>query len=209
MCYNKQVSITTYIAGMIGCINLYFNLNLKVEAIFFGFVIQMQLIEYIIWDNISCNDTNIITSKFGTIINHMEPIVLWVAILLLSSKVLPMWINIYMIIFVIITIFYTLDVFPNKCTTVTKESSPHLHWEWNYNSSSIYYIYMYYGLFLLTFNILMITGLEYGYHLAFLTTLSFIISFKIYDKNKSVGAMWCFIAAITPFFIPFVYQIKI
>ena len=35
MCYNKEVSLTTYIAGIIGCINLYFNFNLKVEAIFF------------------------------------------------------------------------------------------------------------------------------------------------------------------------------
>jgi hypothetical protein len=63
MCYNKEVSITTYIIGIIGCINLYFNLNLKIEAILLAYVIQMQLIEYYIWDNISCNETNIITSK--------------------------------------------------------------------------------------------------------------------------------------------------
>jgi hypothetical protein len=205
MCYNKEVSITTYIAGIIGCINLYFNFNLKIEAIFFGCVIHMQLIEYIIWDNISCNQTNIIASKFGTIINHIEPIVLWVAILLLSSKVLPMWVNKYMIIFLIITIFYTLDVFPKECTTVTEESSPHLYWKWNRQHATE----RYYGLFLLTLNILMITGLEHGYHLAFITTVAFIISYKIYFKNKTVGAMWCFIAAYTPFFIPFVYQIKI
>jgi hypothetical protein len=106
MCYNKEVSLTTYIAGIIGCINLYFNFNLKVEAIFFGFVIQMQLIEYVIWDNISCNDTNVLTSKIGTIINHMEPIILWVAILFLSTKSLPHWVNIYGIIYNNINILY-------------------------------------------------------------------------------------------------------
>lgn len=206
MCYNKEVSILTYIVGLIGCINLYFNLNLKIEAIFIGYVIQMQLIEYFIWDNISCNETNIITSKIGSIINHTEPIVLWVAILLLSTKVLPQWVNIYMVLFIIITIFYTLDVFPNECTKVTEKSSPHLYWKWNYNEivGDIYYI-----LFILTINILIINGLEHGYHSAIITTLSFIISYIIYNKNKSVGAMWCFIAAFIPYIIPFVYQIKI
>jgi hypothetical protein len=206
MCYNKEVSITTYIIGIIGCINLYLNLNLKIEAILLGFVIHMQLIEYFIWDNISCNETNIITSKIGTIINHMEPIILWIAILFLSAKSLPQWVNIYMILFIIISIVYTLDVFPTECTKVTEESSPHLQWKWNeYNNKGTNY----YIIFVLTLNILMITGLEHGYHLAIITTLSFIISFKIYEKNKSVGAMWCFIAAYIPYIIPFVYQIKI
>jgi len=206
MCYNKEVSITTYIIGIIGCINLYFNLNLKIEAILLAYVIQMQLVEYYIWDNISCNETNIITSKIGSIINHTEPIILWISILLLSTKVLPRWVNILMVLFVIITVFYTLDVFPNECTKVTKKSSPHLYWKWN-DKENVGYIY--YIIFILTLDILMITGLEHGYHFAIITTISYIISIIIYKKNKSVGSMWCFIAAFIPYIIPIVYQIKL
>jgi hypothetical protein len=168
----------------------------------------MQLIEYIIWDNISCNDTNVLTSKIGTIINHMEPIILWVAILFLSTKSLPQWVNIYMVLFIIISIFYTLDVFPNECTKVTEISSPYLYWKWNHYDIS-YISYIYYTLFLLSIVILSINGLEHGYHLAILVVLSYIISKLIYGKNKSTGSMWCFIAAFAPYIIPFVYQIKI
>jgi hypothetical protein len=102
MCFNEQVSILTYIVGIIGCINLYFNLDLKVEAIFFACVVQMQLVEYFLWNNQSCNQMNIDTTKVGIIINHMEPIVLWIAILLLSKHVLPVYVNILMILFVIV-----------------------------------------------------------------------------------------------------------
>jgi hypothetical protein len=111
-----------------------------------------------------------------------------------------------MVLFIIISIFYTLGVFPNECTKVTEISSPHLYWKWNdYDIIS----FVYYTLFLLSIVILSINGLEHGYHLAIISILSYIISFLIYNKNKSIGAMWCFISAFVPYIIPYVYQIKI
>lgn len=42
MCFNAKVSLITYIIGMLGSYYLY-QTNHKPEAIFYGFVIQMQI----------------------------------------------------------------------------------------------------------------------------------------------------------------------
>ena len=210
MCYNKNVSIGTYILGIFGCYNIYINHGYKIEAIFLAWVIQMQLIEYFLWENQSCNTTNIITTKAGVIVNHLEPIVLWIAILLLSTKQLPYWINLFMTVFLIISVIYTIYILDNsnddktKCTVVTPKSNPHLEWSWN----DFNYSYIYYPLFLISLNILCIYGLENGYNLAILCTVSYILSVLIYKDKKSVGAMWCFAAAFSPWIIPYLYQIN-
>jgi len=54
MCFTKNISIGTYILGLTGCYNLYVNTEYKVEAIFFAWVVQIQLIEYFLWNNQSC-----------------------------------------------------------------------------------------------------------------------------------------------------------
>ena len=177
MCFNKNVSLGTYILGLVGCYNLYVNYNYNIEAIFFFWVIQMQLIEYFLWENQICNDINKNTSKIGVIINHIEPIILWIAILLLSSKELPLYVNILMTGFVIITMLYTKYILNNssnkeECSIVTPDSKPHIQWAWNIKK----YNHIYYSLFLLCLTILSINGIENGYHLAILINISFILS---------------------------------
>jgi len=209
MCFNENVSIGTYILGLVGCYNLYMNTNYKVEAIFFAWVVQMQLIEFFLWKNQSCNDLNKQTSKIGLIINHLEPVILWVAILLLSSKELPLYVNVLMTGFVIITILYTKYILDKsdetKCSLVTPESKPHIEWKWNNQK----YNNIYYVLFLLCLNVVSINGVEHGYHLASILTISLLISIAIYSDKKVTGSMWCFLAAFLPWIIPVVYEIKL
>lgn len=197
MCFNEQVSIITYVIGLLGCINLYVNYDKKVEAIFFGWVVQMQLIEYFLWKNQSCNQKNINTTKTGIIINHTEPIVLWISILVLSKNVLPDYVNLLMLVFTIITYIYTKDVFVDKCT---KKEGKHLVWEWNISKNSE----IYYTFFLICLNLLCIYGLDDGKKYALALTITLLISFALYRNEKSVGAMWCFFAAFIPWITPHV-----
>ena len=202
MCFSKKVSMLTYIIGIVGSINLYFNLNLKIEAIFFAWVVQMQLIEYFLWNNQSCNQLNINTTKLGIIINHLEPIILWIAILLLSTHKLPEYVNMLMIIFTLVSIIYTKNVFLDKCTLKEKK---HLIWNWTFEKNSN----IYYGFFILCLNLLFIYGVDNGNILAILTTGFFFISKLLYKNEKSVGAMWCFFAAFAPWIIPILYNYNI
>ena len=177
MCFNADISLTTYIIGLINCIIL-IKKNFYVEAAFYFCVIQMQMIEYFLWENQSCNDINKITTKIGLIINHLEPIILWIAIYLFSKKILPEWIHYLMIIYIFTTMIYSYYQYGNNCTNVTEISKPHLEWKWNNGPYANYY----YSLFIFILNILCIYGVEYGYHMAFLVNVSFLISKIIYQQ---------------------------
>ena len=110
-----------------------------------------------------------------------------------------------MIIYILAALLYTMNLNNISCTTVTPESSPYLYWKWNNGKyKEIFYLF-----FLFTLIILSIYGVKYGYHLAILITLSFIVSNIIYSKYNSVGAMWCFAAALVPILIPYIYKINI
>jgi hypothetical protein len=166
----------------------------------------MQLIEYFLWNNQVCNETNVNTTKLGVIINHLEPIVLWISILLFSAKELPDSINIFMILFLIVTYAYTKFILSNddnKCSLVTPESSPHILWKWN----NAEYGSIYYAFFLLSLILLSINGLEKGNQFALSITLLFLVSNYLYSNKKSVGSIWCFLAALSPWAIPYIYKL--
>jgi len=211
MCFNPEVSITTYIVGIIGCILLILNndVNFIPQAIFFIWVIHMQLIEFFLWKNQPCNQMNKNISIIGMIINNMEPIILWLAIIIFSDKKLPTWIHLIMALYLIASFYISYKSYTDNktsCTTVTPESSPHLNWKWNEGNifTNIFYIF-----FLLVCVLLSIYGLSYGMVMAFIFLLSFFASFLIYGKSHSVGAMWCFIAAFVPIVLPFICKIPI
>ena len=209
MCFNKEVSLTTYIIGMIGAFILYQKKYIP-EALFYGWVIQMQLIEYFLWKNQPCDKTNnlnnkdnISTTKYGILVNHLEPVVLWIAVIFLSKKILPMRVNYFMILFIIITILYTINALKNiECTTITDQSKPHLHWKWNREKLSG----IYYGIFLLALVLVSYYGLEKGKINALIVFISFMVSYYIYGDKHSVGAMWCFMAAFVPWVLLFLYK---
>ena len=201
MCFNAEVSIITYIIGMIGSFFL-FKKNYIPEAIFYTWVIQMQFIEFLLWKNQPCpSNKNLQVSKTGMIINHLEPIILWLAILFFSRRKLPLMINVLMIIFITSTILYSVNL-KMECTTVSEQSKPYLHWKWNEGNFSGWY----YVLFLVSLVVLSYYGLNKGYINALIVLVSFIFSFLIYQNKNVVGAMWCFFAAFGPWILLFLYS---
>jgi hypothetical protein len=162
----------------------------------------MQFIEFLIWNNLECNSFNNYVTKLGIIINHMEPIVLWIGILLFSSKKLHNIIHLLVFIYIIWAIIYTRKVFDKSCTIITEDSKPHLHWLWNDGENAkIFYAY-----FLFMFVVLSIYGLENGYLHSVMILLSFVLSYYIYGDKHSVGAMWCFAAAFAPLILYNLYE---
>ena len=225
MCFNAPVSAFTYIIGLIGSYLLYKHDYIP-EAIFYFWIIQMQLIEFVIWLTIykynmpnASNALNIqdstsyvclhpfvnrVMTKLGIFINHTEPIVLWISILLFSTLKLSWNVNYIMILYVIVTLYYIhhIPLHKKENTLVTQQSYPHLHWKWNYgNNSMTYYIF-----FLSTIVILSIYGLKNGYMHATIAVISFIISSLIYRDSHSIGTMWCFFGAFIPYILILLYR---
>jgi hypothetical protein len=162
----------------------------------------MQLVEYFLWKNQPCNNTNLLVTNVGMLINHLEPIVLWIGIILFSDKQLPLLVNIILLLYLFITIQYTREYFKKnklKCTSPTPESSPHLHWKWNYGK---YYQY-YYSFFLICLVLLSLYGLKNGAINSLILVSTYLLSFVIYGDKHSIGAMWCLFAAFAPWIIPY------
>lgn len=157
----------------------------------------MQLIEYILWNNQTCNNINKNATKIGIIINHLEPIILYLGFIIYQKDYLTPFINKYMFIYILITIIYTSYLFNDSCSLVTETSKPYIYWEWNYKE---YYIY-YYSYFLLTVMILLyhITKTNKKYIFIFIQFFSFLFSYLLYIDTKSVGSLWCFFAAFMPY----------
>ena len=203
MCYNKETSITTYIVGTLSSLYLLYSKNksYKIAGSFFLFVVQMQMIEYLIWDhNVICDNYNIKISNIGSLLNHLQPIILYLSIRYFNNdlsienkKNMNMLIGIY----IISGLLYSKNVYPLEC--ITLDNKNHLYWKWNdkkYNLS-------FYLLFLGILVILTYIGIEKPYNIMFTFIIlgTYLLSYYKYRDTKAIGAIWCWFAALSPFLI--------
>ena len=191
MCWSKEVSLVSWILGTIGSLLLY--KRDKAMGLFLLVVCQMQLIDGLLWISYENNnlDMNLLVSKIGAIVNHMEPIVLWLGIPN-PTRLL----NIMGYLYTAFAIFYTKYVIENtKPGTVTKESAPHLIWDWN---NQKYYIEFYYFMFLsfLTYGVYYASGKNMI--IGSIPVVSLLTSTLVYRKKNVTGSMWCFFAVGLP-----------
>lgn len=202
MCFNKEVSIISYVIGMSSCYLLYAR-DYKIEALFYAYVIQMQLIEFLLWSNNSCGIVNKSITKVGILLNHLQPFILYVLILKYNKKA-PPYIHHLIIIYLITTLLYLSNNYQlvNKCT-VGIPNKKELQWSIQYSKSKKFYY-----LFVFMITILFISCLEkHKYINALLIVISYIISYYKYFDSKGVGTVWCVIAAYIPLLLNIIYTI--
>ena len=169
---------------------------------FFFIVIQMQLIEFFLWSNNKCNKINIKISTIGAILNFVQPIILYLAIIYYNKNITnenKKKVNIIILIYIILLFIYCFNLFPIGCTSVSEKSFPYLEWSWFYKyvpNSALTLL----AIFPLTLILLLYFGLEkpYNLYLSIICILSFIVSFIIYKKKKAFGNLWCWFSVFIP-----------
>ncbi len=201
MCFSPLASISTLVIGLSGAY-LCYSLGTptdKLVALMFGFVSLMQGIEYLLWENQKCNSTNKGISLLGMILNHLQPVVLAILILVLNKdldKNIKNKIVSFTAVYIVVITFYSFQFFNNtKCTI--KNIHNHLGWEWN----GMEYRVFVYLLFLFTMFYLFLKGTpnkKYGKILAGITLISYPISYFIYKDQQVIGSMWCLFASFMP-----------
>ena len=118
MCFSPLASLSTFLIGIIGailCLTLGTPTD-KLVGLIFGFVSSMQGIEFALWENQTCNDMNKIISVLGMVLNHLQPIVLSILILLLNPNLSTMTKQIIIlstIIYAIVITAYSLQFISN------------------------------------------------------------------------------------------------
>lgn len=201
MCYNKDISIYTYIIGLISSYLLLINdkISLKILGCFFMITIQMQLVEYFLWSNNKCNSKNITISNIGAFLNFIQPIILYLAILYFNKNINKdnkQNINIVLFVYIIALIIFIIRILPIGCSIMNDYSAPYLQWSWMYEKNPSYV----FTLFPIAIMLLLYFGLDkpYNIYLSLLCIVSFILSFIIYKKQRAFGNIWCWIAVFVP-----------
>ena len=193
MCFSKEVSLGTFIIGAIGATLLY-SLNTKIDkilAIFFFYVILMQFVEYILWNNLTCNIINKITSIIEIILNETQPIIL--ALLLLYNYNLPnkTYIILFTILYFIMMVLYDLQT---KTLCTLKNEFNHLEWGWHFLNMYVF-VYIIYLLYLSY----IILSIPFNWNIKLLLVIiPYFISIYIYLGTGAIGSIWCVFAAFFP-----------
>lgn len=204
MCFSAEISILTFLIGMIGA---YLTISLdnktdKIIGYFFGFVALMQLIEYLLWTHQKCDKYNKLLSIMGMILNHLQPIVLGFLILYFYNQ------NPNKIIIYSILLIYTLVIIPYSlqfirsgnfdCTLKDKKQNNHLVWNWNLMNMA-HIVYTIFTLSLAAISFFGFPTLTQGISFALVVIISYLTSMIIYP-SKVIGALWCFYTVFILFF---------
>lgn len=205
MCFTKEISINSFLLGMISSILLIISKNTNENLLiakFFMFVSLMQLIEYFMWNDLDCKlGQNKIATILGPLLNHLQPTIL----LLLTvyhiynySNInrLLLLVNFIYLIYVFYKYYYFINNGQEKCT---QKNDVHLNWQWKYDFDYLFY------------NVVMIINILYLYDyksimISFLLSYIFFFYYLKAERN-SVGELWCYSVNSIPLFVLLYQQI--
>jgi len=200
MCHSASVSLGSFTIGAIFSYLLYRenDISYKMLGVFLGYIILMQLIEFLLWSHQVCDNYNKSISFLGMYLNYLQPFVL--AILLLYFFNQPKFNKNIIIttasIYLVITLLYTSQYYFNldKCTI--KKNNPYLLWNWgqmnySYAMSIIYLI----ALFVLIY--FGVPNKTAAFGIIFLSFITLLFSVLFYPR-PFIGAIWCFFGAFIP-----------
>ena len=210
MCYSKNLSIMSLSWGILGSILLINfsnkdNLNTnKAIGYFYIFVSLMQIIDYLLWSDINCeNGYNKLGALLGPLLNHLQPIMILIiaSTYLKSNNIISneliLLLNGSYLCYVMYEYYKYISKSENLC--VKTNECNHLNWTWK---KDFYYI-IYFAISFI--NII-------NYYKNFNLVLSFIIGYSLlflsmFNFHKNIGELWCLMATGVPFYMLFLQNV--
>jgi hypothetical protein len=201
MCWNKYVSLNTFIFSFIGICFLFYTSNYtpyKLDLFildkpnkywnYIGLfsIFTMQLIEYFIWVSIETKNKNMnkVWSIIGMIAIFMQPFSFIMATNTAQIYLRNIVLLLYIIFWVLYLAFKTMYKPVNISTSVAKNG--HLCWDWAKNDSIIVlFIYLLFYSFYYFAN--------QNQNVLILPLLIIIASFYDYNKYGTFGSYWCWL----------------
>ena len=206
MCFNKEVSLLTFFIGLFFIIllvnygNKKYAIENKIFGYFFFFIIFIQFMEYIFWIDLDNNlGLNKIMTIIGSIINMMQPVLIYITkVIIIKPDIFSLKNNNLIILFVnaiySIYISYRYSDFLKNGKLITKKGkNNHLDWDWKNYYNTIFYPMV------VIINSFWLTDFYYSLFFVFILSILFFISFKYYNYNY--GELWCFFSISVPFLL--------
>ena len=195
MCWNKDISLNTFIFACLALLFIYFTntyskykLHAFDNPLVYVFLFQvsiMQLIEYFLWKNLKDKSLNEYLSRIAHFFVTTQPITVMLMIENITIK--------YSLLFIYIIFLITYTVFKyNYSPTILQTSigkNGHLQWEWinsnGYGNKVLLIIYLL--IYVIAF--LLINNKE----ISVIGLLTLFISLFFYYKDNTFGSMWCWL----------------
>jgi len=202
MCFNANVSLSTFLLGSVFSIILIHQKTPKYIAenttigIFFIFISLIQLMDFFFWIDLKNTiGLNKLTTIIGPLLNMGQPIILYLIKYfyykptLMTLKNNNLGVATLNILYAIL-LGYKYITFLKNDNLVTGTKNGHLSWPWMKYSMPLFY------LILFAINIFYLSDFKYA-SFVFLITYFFLILSRIYFKYNT-GELWCFFGAFIP-----------
>ena len=202
MCWNKNVSLNTFIASIGILALIYYNdkyTQYKIDTfqgnifvyLFFISIISIQLIEYFLWKNLNNVKMNQMISLICLIVIFLQP---FFGILGFTTGDKRKYMLIGYLIFVIIYFIYRTFVKSIRIFT-TKSIDGHLSWNWlDLKGWEIIFVVIWLLFFIIAI------GSDGKIHRTIFGCMLLILAVYLYYKNAVWGSMWCWFANIIMIF---------
>lgn len=211
MCYSKEISLTTYITGILLSGVLYFygdNLDKHIALFCFVFI-QMQLTEYFMWKDQKCGKMNHNATISAHILLLLQPISVLLGGLIFNTFYIPKIFIIYFLVICLVPLINAIKInlLNKKRLCSLEENTGKLEWRfsngitnnWSSMIAIIYFTFLFASW-------LLVKDTKKGI-LMFLITVSLLI-YSLYKNTESKynifeqwESKWCFISVITPLLI--------
>ena len=182
MCWNAEVSLNTFIFGMISMIIVIIFNKISYKIILFTLTLSLiQLLEYYTWKNIDNIDIIYNLSIIGYLIISIQLIILNYGFLNNKDKLVAL------IILIILLIYIFIYNYQNNKFNMEIGENKHLIWNWIDIPIPILIIIMVFYIY---------PAFTYNY-ISFVTMLIILLpSLYYYYKYKTWGTMWCYYSNI-------------
>jgi len=183
MCWNKTVSLNTFLFSFFGINFAYFNNVINsYEYLFFYSFISMQLVEYFTWKYLDNKKINRLLSQLGLFLIALQPILFILIPNNVKFNIKASLITLY------VMFFFFSGILLNVNFSMTKAPNGHLAWNWLIVPPLYAFIW---SLFLLVILLYIKKYILFAIHV-----IVFLAIYYTYYKTNTWGSLWCWIANI-------------
>jgi hypothetical protein len=180
MCWNAEVSLNTFLFGMISMtIVLLLNKISFITILFTSTLSLIQLMEYYAWNNINNKDAIFKLSIIGYIIIVSQILILNYGFLNNNDRLISV------IIILILSIYFFIYNYQNDKFYMEKGENKHLIWHWVDIPPPLLLVVLIFYIY---------PAIQYGIITFMAIIIPLLISLYYYYKYKTWGSMWCYIS---------------
>lgn len=181
MCWNRRVSLNTFLFSLFGVNFAYFNAIINPYSyLYFLSFISIQLVEYFAWGNLNNKKTIRTLSQIGLFLISIQPVLFIASINNVKNSIKLKVIAMYIVFLLVCLLSFAIDF------SMEKASNGHLVWNW---LSFPPYVVLLWVVF--KFGLLLYAN---DYLNFALMILLFLAIYYTYYKTNTWGSLWCWIA---------------